>query len=59
MANTVISISALENHPTALVYEGEIISAKAEMLSLTDMWRAAGSPDKKRPADWKNDSANQ
>jgi hypothetical protein len=50
--------SGSTNVPAALVYEGEIINARAEMLSLTDMWRAAKSPPTQRPDDWKNDAAN-
>lgn len=40
----------------ALVYGGVVISERGEMLSLTDMWKAAGSPKTKRPSDWKKDS---
>lgn len=36
----------------ALVYNGEVISSKDEMLSLTDMWRAAGSDPNKKPVIW-------
>lgn len=35
-----------------LDYNGAAIRDKGEMLSLTDMWRAAGSLDSKRPANW-------
>jgi hypothetical protein len=35
-----------------LVYEGTRISAKNEMLSLTDMWKAAGSPNNREPFNW-------
>ena len=35
-----------------LVYNGTAIRDKGEMLSLTDMWRAAGSPEGQRPANW-------
>lgn len=35
-----------------LVYEGEVINARAEMLSLTDMWKASGSDPSKRPVEW-------
>ena len=35
-----------------LVYNGTLIHERHEMLSLTDMWRAARSPDAKRPSDW-------
>lgn len=41
-----------------LIYNGEVITSKEEMLSLTDMWKAAGSPQDRRPDDWKKDSAN-
>ncbi|PWC96921.1 KilA-N domain-containing protein [Azospirillum sp. TSO5] len=34
-------------HPT-----GEVIHVRGEMLSLTDMWRAAGCPTDRRPGDW-------
>lgn len=37
---------------TALVYNGAIISDRQEMLSLTDMWKAAGSDPQKAPAQW-------
>lgn len=35
-----------------LVYRGEIIADRGDMLCLTDMWRAAGAMDAKRPANW-------
>ncbi|MEC5289377.1 MULTISPECIES: KilA-N domain-containing protein [unclassified Aurantimonas] len=35
-----------------LIYNGEIIHAKAETLSLTDMWKAAGSPANRDPGQW-------
>lgn len=38
----------------ALVYKGEIIHERHEMLSLTDMWRAAGSDPGKQPAKWRD-----
>lgn len=37
---------------TPLVYNGVEISARAEMVSLTDMWRAAGSPSNQDPPQW-------
>lgn len=40
------------NNSPALVYNGEVIHAKSEMLSLTDMWKAAGADEAKRPANW-------
>lgn len=35
-----------------LNYQGHIIADKGDMLSLTDMWKAAGGDDSKRPANW-------
>lgn len=35
-----------------LVYNGTLIRDKGEMLSLTDMWKAAGEAEGKRPANW-------
>lgn len=35
-----------------LVYNGEVITQRDAMISLTDMWRAAGSPSGRAPADW-------
>ncbi len=39
---------ALQN----LVYQNHPINQRNDMLSLTDMWRAAGGDPNKRPADW-------
>lgn len=36
----------------ALVYNGEVIHERHEMLSLTDMWKAAGSPENREPFNW-------
>lgn len=33
-------------------YNGIIVTERDEMLSLTDMWRAAGADESKRPAEW-------
>ncbi|MDF3606332.1 hypothetical protein PE067_09390 [Paracoccus sp. DMF-8] len=45
----------LDNHMTlmepsgkGLVYNGTLIRDKGDMLSLTDMWKAAGSPEESR-----------
>lgn len=38
--------------PATLVYNGEVIRDRGEMLSLTDMWKAAGGDLSKRPAKW-------
>lgn len=35
-----------------LVYKGEVIAERGEMLSLTGMWIAGGRDDAKRPANW-------
>jgi hypothetical protein len=40
------------NVPAPLIYNGQGITARAEMLSLTDMWRAAGSPENREPWNW-------
>lgn len=37
---------------TMLTYNGQPIALSGEMLNLTDMWRAAGADDAKRPANW-------
>ena len=33
-------------------HNGVVVTERDEMLSLTDMWRAAGSDESKRPAEW-------
>lgn len=38
--------------PALLEYEGHIIHGRDEMLSLTDMWRAAGSDKSRQPSEW-------
>ncbi|NLS06278.1 KilA-N domain-containing protein [Rhizobium sp. P32RR-XVIII] len=35
-----------------LNYQGHVIADKGDMLSLTDMWKAAGGEDARRPSDW-------
>lgn len=35
-----------------LVYNGSLIHEKADKLSLTDMWKAAGEPANKNPHEW-------
>lgn len=40
------------NVPAKLAYNGELIHDRGDMLSLTDMWRAAGSDSVKAPAQW-------
>ena len=37
---------------TTLNYQGSRIRLRGTMLNLTDMWRAAGRPEDRRPADW-------
>lgn len=37
---------------STLVFNGAAIRDRAEMLSVTDMWKAGGSIDAKRPTDW-------
>lgn len=41
-----------EKTMTALVYNGHVIHDREEMLSLTDMWRAAGEPLHREPFNW-------
>lgn len=36
----------------SLVYNGLVIRDRNQMLCLTDMWKAAGSPETARPTDW-------
>lgn len=45
----------------SVVVFGEIeIASKGEMLSLTELWKAAGSPENKQPAQWmRHDDAKQ
>jgi len=39
--------------PTStLSYQGTPIRLRGAMLNLTDMWKAAGRPENRRPADW-------
>ncbi len=42
-----------------LIYNGSPINVHDEMLCLTDMWRAAGSPEDKRPAEWARYAGSQ
>ena len=37
---------------TRLSYQGTPIRLRGAMLSLTDMWQAAGRPEHRRPSDW-------
>lgn len=37
---------------TRLVYNGEVIHDRGEMLNLTDMWRSKGSPENREPFNW-------
>lgn len=37
---------------TTLIYNGAEIRDRGEILCLTDMWKAAGSDESKRPIDW-------
>lgn len=36
----------------ALTFNGVTVHDQGEMLSLTDLWRAASSPESRRPTDW-------
>ncbi|MFC7738861.1 hypothetical protein ACFQX4_24380 [Roseomonas sp. GCM10028921] len=35
-----------------LSYKGTAIRLRGAMLNLTDMWKAAGRPENRRPTDW-------
>jgi hypothetical protein len=37
---------------STLSYQGTPVRLRGTMLNLTDMWRAAGRPEDRRPADW-------
>ena len=37
---------------STLSYQGTPVRRRGTMLNLTDMWRAAGRPEHRRPADW-------
>ena len=50
-ANTT-SLSHSPNVPAVLTYEGAMIGQRDQMLSLTDMWRAAKSPEHREPYEW-------
>lgn len=49
----------VHNTRNALTYSGHVIRDRDEMLSLTDMWKAAGKNPEKRPDDWKKDASNR
>lgn len=42
-----------------LVYNGQEITVKAEMLSLTDMWKASGSDESRKPSEWLRQDATK
>ena len=37
---------------STLSYQGTPVRLRGTMLNMTDMWRAAGRPENRRPADW-------
>lgn len=47
-------MNVVSNHHDCndLEYGGVIIREKGEMLSLTDMWKASGSPENREPYNW-------
>lgn len=49
------SIGASKN---PLVFNGHVIADRGEYVSITDFWRSKGSPENKRPEDWKKDAGN-
>lgn len=47
-------------HVASLSYDGFVIGQSGDMISLTDMWKAAGGPEGKQPAQWsRTDLANE
>lgn len=42
-----------------LSFNGAVIQDRGDMLSLTDMWRAAGGDEAKRPAEWLRQDATK
>ncbi|TXP19175.1 KilA-N domain-containing protein, partial [Escherichia coli] len=42
-----------------LEYNGTLIREREEMLSLTDMWRAAGAEERNRPVFWERNQIGQ
>jgi len=42
----------IDSTKPAFVYAGVLIRDRGEMISLTDMWRAAGSDPARQPANW-------
>lgn len=42
-----------------LNYQGHIIADKGEMLSLTDMWKASGSDESRKPSEWLRQEATK
>lgn len=42
----------LEHVEVAFVFEGHTVRRDGDYMSLTELWRAAGSPIYKRPAEW-------
>lgn len=49
---TVHDITIVAPAGKGLTYNGTAIRDKGEMLSLTDMWKAAGADSARQPANW-------
>lgn len=49
----VISMEKRDSALPALIFNKVTIRDRNETLSLTDMWKASGSPDGRAPADWR------
>jgi len=43
---------AAERGVQAFEFNGMVVRRDGELMCLTDLWRAAGSPERNRPADW-------
>ncbi|MFC3628206.1 KilA-N domain-containing protein [Paracoccus angustae] len=52
-------MTLIEPSGKGLVYQGTLIRDKGEMLSLTDMWKAAGSPESQKPSEWLRQDATK
>lgn len=52
MAGYIAAQNSIAAQAAPLHYKGQPISERGDMLSLTDMWRAAGGEDSKRPSYW-------
>jgi len=45
-------MTSMDITPSPLVYNGEVITQRDQMISLTDMWKAQGADPARQPANW-------